>query len=178
MKKLLLLLAFVLVAAACSVSGEINIGTPTVENATEDFIEETFTDQIGLGELTASCSKPANEDVGTKFLCTALTGSGETIEMQAVVEDDGSFVETTNLVLAETVPNIVATVIAQVEELADIDLADDALDCGTSSIVVNDANAIVCQITDPTGDVFDTTITFNGLDTDDPTFDFVVDTDS
>ncbi len=170
------ILTFALVASACSVSGEVSIGTPTIENATEDFIEDSLAEEIGLGELTANCSKPATEDTGTRFLCTAATEDGETIEFQALVEDDGSFVESTNVVLAKNFPEISATLIAEVEELSGVDLEDDALDCGTKSLVVDDENQIVCQLTDPIGEVFETTITFKGLDTDNATFDFFVDT--
>lgn len=74
MKKLLIVP--VLVMSACSVSGEINIGSESPENATEDVIEGELADQIGLGELTASCSKPSSEEVGSRFLCTADTEDG------------------------------------------------------------------------------------------------------
>ena len=57
-----------------------------------------------------------------------------------------------------------------------MDLVDDALHCGTESLIVDGSNQAICELTDPVGDVFETTITFNGLDTDNPTFDFVVDT--
>ncbi len=173
-----LFVTFVLVVSACSVSGEFNVGTPTIENATEDLIEDTLADQIGLGELNARCTKPASEDVGTRFLCTATTEDGRTIELQAEGDGDGAFVETTNVVLAEKISEIESVIIAQVEELSGLDLADDALDCGSKSLIVDADNQVVCPITDPTGDVFDTYITFKGLDTDDPTFDFFVDTEA
>lgn len=176
MKKLLIVP--VLVMSACSVSGEINIGSESPENATEDVIEGELADQIGLGELTASCSKPSSEEVGSRFLCTADTEDGRTVELQAVIEDDGPYVETTNVVLAENLAPIVAAVVGEIESQAGVDLADDALDCGSESLIVDSANQFVCQLTDPIGDVFDTTITFNGLDTDSPTFDFSVDTGS
>ncbi|MCP5029506.1 MAG: hypothetical protein GY929_24815 [Actinomycetia bacterium] len=164
--------------SACSVSGEVNIGTPTVENATEDLIESDLADQIGLGDLNASCSKPVSDDVGSRFLCTAVTDGGGTIELQAVIEENGPFVETTNVVLGENLPEIAAILIAEVETQSGLDLADDALDCGTKSLIVNDANEILCQLEDPAGDRFDTTITFNGLDTEDSSFDFFVDTET
>jgi hypothetical protein len=178
MKHLLLVTAPALVVSACSVSGEISIGTPSMENATEDVIEGTLTEQMALGDLTANCSKPSSEDVGSRFLCTADTEDGRTIEFQAVIEEDGPFVETTNVVLAENLAPIVATVLAEIENLAGVDLTDDALDCGAGTLVVDASNQIVCDLTDPVGDVFDTIITFNGLDTDSPTFDFEVLTDS
>ena len=78
--------------------------------------------------------------------------------------------------LAENLPPIVETILGEIESQSGIDLADDALDCGTESLIVDAANQAVCQLTDPVGDVFETTITFNGLDTDSPTFDFSVDT--
>ena len=173
-----LLVTFAIVLSACSVSGEINVGAQTVENATEDLIEETLAGQIGLGELNATCTKPASEDVGTRFLCTATTQDGQTIELQALVEDDGAFVETTNVVLAAKIPEVEATIIAEIEDLSGLDLADDALDCGSDSLIVDAQNQVVCPITDPVGDVFDTYVTFKGLDTEDPTFDFFVDTEA
>lgn len=173
----LLLLAMVLGLAACSVSGEISIGSDSPENATEDVIEDALAEQIGLGELTASCSKPASEDVGSRFLCTAVTEDGRTVEMQAIIEDDGPFVETTNVVLAENVVPITRTILGQIEEQSGLELPDRALDCGTESLIVDESNQVVCLLTDPAGDTFDTIITFNGLNTNDPTFDWKVDTD-
>lgn len=169
-----LLIALALVLSACSVSGEISIGSPSPENATEDVIEETLADQMGLGDLSANCSKPSSEDVGSRFLCTAETDDGQTIELQAVLEEDGPFVETTNVVLAENLAPIVDLILGAIEDQSGIDLDDDALDCGTTTIVVDSSNQITCDLTDPTGSVFDTTITFNGLDTNNPTFDFEV----
>jgi hypothetical protein len=171
-----LLVIFAVMLSACSVSGEISIGSDSPEDATENLIEETLADQIGLGELKANCSKPSSGDVGSRFLCTADTEDGRTIELQAVIEEDGPYVETTNVVLDANLPPIVASVLAEIENLSGVDLADDALDCGNASLIVDDSNEAVCELTDPTGAVFDTTITFNGLDTDNPTFDFVVDT--
>jgi hypothetical protein len=170
------LVVFALFLSACSVSGEINIGSQSPEDASEDLIEGELADLIGLGDLTANCSQPSSGDVGARFLCTAETEDGRTIELQAVIEDDGPYVETTNLVLAENLDPIVASVLAEIENLSGIDLADDALDCGADSLIVDVSNQAVCALTDPTGEVFDTIITFNGLDTDNPTFDFVVDT--
>ena len=171
-----LLLALALLLSGCSVSGEISIGSESPEEATEDVIEGELAEQIGLGELTASCSKPTSEDVGSRFLCTATTEDGRTIELQAVIEDDGPYVETTNVVLDKNLGRIVAAVLTEIENLSGVDLADDALDCGSESLIVDASNQAVCEITDPTGEVFDTIITFNGLDTDSPIFDFVVDT--
>ena len=174
----LLLLCCAIVLSACSVSGEISIGSESPENAAKGLIEGALADQIGLGELTASCSKPSSDDVGARFLCTADTEDGRTVELRAVIEEDGPFVETTNVVLAENLPPIVAAVLGEIEAQSGIDLAADALRCGTESLIVDSANQTICELTDPVGDVFETTITFNGLDTDSPTFDFFVDTGS
>jgi hypothetical protein len=174
MRFITLALALAVVAAACSASGEFSIGTPTIENATEDLIENEIADQIGLGELDATCTKPASEDVGTRFLCTATTGDGQTIDLQAEIDEDGAVAETTNLVVASKLEEVEAIVLAEIEQLSGLDLSDDALDCGSTSLIVDSQNQIFCAVTDPTGAVFDSTITFRGLDTNDPTFDFVV----
>jgi len=174
MRYITLAIAFAIVAAACSASGEFSIGTPTIENATEDLIEDEIAVQIDLGELDATCTKPASDDSGTRFLCTATTTDGQTIDFQAEIDEDGAFAETTNLVVASKLEEVEAAILAEVERLSGLDLADDALDCGSTSVIVDSQNQILCAVTDPTGAVFDTTVTFKGLDTDDPTFDFVV----
>jgi hypothetical protein len=173
-----LFIATAVVLSACSVSGEVSFGGASPEEATEDVIEDELAGRIGLGDLTASCSKPSSEEVGSKFLCTADTEDGRTIEFQAVIEEEGPFVETTNVVLAENLPAIVSVIVADIEELAGVELDDDALDCGTDSLIVDGSNQHVCSVTDPVGDVFDTIITFHGLDTDNPTFDWEIDTES
>jgi hypothetical protein len=174
----LALLAALVVLSSCSVSGEISVGSQTPEGASEDLIEGALAEQIGLGELTASCSSPSSEEVGARFLCTGDSEDGRTIEFQAVIEEDGPFVSTTNVVLAENLEPIVANIVGEIENQSGVDLAGDALDCGTETLVVDASNQVICPLTDPTGQVFDTLITFNGLDTDNPTFDFVVDTGS
>jgi hypothetical protein len=174
----LLILAMVLGIAACAVSGENSIGGDSPERATEDAIKGDLADQIGLGVLTASCSESGSGDIGSTFPCSSETEDGRTIEWQAVIEATGCYVETTNVVLVDNLAPIAATIITQIESQVGIDLADDALDCGTESLIVDAANQVVCQLTHPGGDVFDTVVTFNGLDTDNKTFDFFVDTES
>jgi len=73
---------------------------------------------------------------------------------------------------------MVTTVTQRVEELSGIDLPGDALDCGTETLVVDEAHEIVCQLTDLTGAIFETTVTFKELDTDSPSIDFAVDTEA
>ncbi len=171
------LLAIVLVLSACSFSGEISIGARP-DDAAEGLIEEVLADQIGLGELVASCNEPASEEVGSRFLCSAETSDGRTIEMRAVIEeDDSAFVRTTNVVLAENLDEITATIEREVERMAGVELPPGALDCGTETLIVDSLDQVVCPLTDPVGDVFETIITFHGLDTDNTTFDFEVITD-
>jgi hypothetical protein len=169
-----LLIATALVLSACSVSGEISIGGQSTENLAEDFIEDELAEQIGLGDLTASCSEPSSEDVGTTFLCTADTEDGRTIEFNGLIEEDGPQVRTTNLVLAEHLPAITSTILGDLEEQTGLELPEGALDCGTETLVVDSSNQVVCSVTDPIGEVFDTVVTFHGLESDDPTFDWEV----
>jgi len=67
MGHLLLILAFALVASARLTSAEISIGTPTVENRAEDFIEQTLADEFGLGDLSACCRKPSSKKMVRPF---------------------------------------------------------------------------------------------------------------
>ncbi len=174
MKMKMLLVVVALVAAGCSASGEFSVGTPSVEDQTEDLIEGDIANQIGLGDLNATCTKPASDDVGSRFLCTAATEDGRTVEFQAVIEEDGAYAETTNVIIADKVDDVEAVIVAELENASGTDLADDAVDCGDGSIIVDDQNEFVCAFTSPSGDVFDVTVTFSGLDTDNPTFGFQV----
>jgi hypothetical protein len=149
-----------------------------VADTGEFLIESVLAGQLGLGDLVASCSKPSNEGVGARFACTADTEDGRTIGVKAVIELDGLVVLPTNVVRAADLPSIVATVLGQLEDQLGVDLPDDALDCGTETLVVDSANQVVCDLTGPTGEVVATIVTFRGLDTDSPTIDSAVDTGS
>ena len=52
----------------------------------------------------------------------AGTEDGRTIELQAVIEDDGPYVETTNVVLAENLEPIVAVIVDQIDAQAGVEL--------------------------------------------------------
>ncbi len=73
----------------------------------ETVIETELEEQIGVGELDASCDQPEDDEVGTEFLCTASTEDGRIIEfLGAFTAEDEIFVSPTNLLRAEEVERL------------------------------------------------------------------------
>jgi len=165
-KSLVAGVALMIVAAACSVSGEINIGSSPVENQVEDFVEGDFGDGFGLGDLDASCTKPSSTDVGTTFLCTATTTTGDVVRLEATLAEDDFFdVQTTNLILGESWGPIEGEMVRILSE----DTADGAaaitVDCGKETMIfdIGVSEPHICAASDGSGSVFDLSIAFTSL---------------
>jgi hypothetical protein len=167
MKKVLVAsVVLAIVAAACSVSGEINIGgSGPVENQVEDFIEGDFGDGFGLGELDASCTKPSSEDVGTTFLCTATTASGDIVRLETTLSEDDAFdVQTTNLILGGSWGPIEGEMVRILSENTTPDVVI-TVDCGTETVVfdIGVSEPHICAAGDGSGSIFDLSIAFTSL---------------
>ncbi len=167
--------SFVLVVSACTASGEFTISKTPVENVAEDLIESELADQLGLGDLDASCNDPADEEPGTTFLCTATTPDGETVRFEATIEDDEQvFVVSKNALTIQDLEATTAIVAEQVLDVTGVAVAPEDIDCGDRSIVLDDPQQITCVVTDPDGVSWDMTITFDGVGTDDTTFEWQI----
>ena len=165
----------VLVVSACTASGEFSIGKEPIENVAEDLIEGDLADQLDLGELDASCNDPADEEPGTTFLCTASTDDDEVVQFEARIDDDDQvFVVSKNALTAKDVAATTAIIRDQVLDVTGVEVAEDAIDCGDGTILLDASQQIACVITDPDGVSWDMTVTFDGVGTDDTTFEWQI----
>lgn len=147
----------VVVFAACSDSAA---------DSAKVVIEESLADEIGLGDLDATCNEPEGLTEGETFTCTATTADGLTIEILGTMTSDDEFeVVTTNLLTASDVEAIRAEGARVLSEEVGVEIAPEDIECAEGSIVLDDSGDFVCAITDTaTGDVYDLTVSTGGLE--------------
>jgi hypothetical protein len=128
-------------------------------------VEGDLAESLRLGEIDADCEDPPSTDVGATFSCTATTEGGETIDVDAVIdEDDRVVVNAVNVIAATDVPNLEAEAARVLAEQVGQELPAENVDCGEETIVLEVSEPIVCALTDPaSGDVFDATVVFEDL---------------
>lgn len=152
-----LLVSGVVAVAAC--------GGSASESGVE-VIEGELGDEIGLGELDATCGDPDALSEGETFTCTATTGDDQTIEFLGTMTSDDEFeIVTTNLLTAEDVEVVreEAARVLSAEVGAEILPAD--IECAEGSVVLDAEGDFMCTITDTaTGDVYDLTVSTGGLE--------------
>lgn len=132
--------AVALVAVSC--------GGSATETATA-VIESEIADQIGLGDLEATCDQPDERVVGAEFPCTATTESGDVIRFTTTFEEeDRIFVLPTNVLLASDLPLLEqeAAEVLGPEVDAVIDPAD--IECPDTAVVLDENDQVTCSITD------------------------------
>lgn len=146
-----------LVFAACSGSAA---------DTGEVVIEEQLGDEIGLGDLDATCNEPDGLKAGETFTCTATTADDQTIEFLGTMTTDDEFeVVTTNLLLASDVEAIRAEGATVLSDEIGATIAPEDIECAEGSIVLDDVGDFMCSITDTgTGDVYDLTVSTGGLE--------------
>jgi hypothetical protein len=134
----------------------------------EALIEGPLTDEIALGELTATCDQPANLEQGETFECTATTPDGDTIELVGeLTSDDDLNVQTTNLLTADDVELILSAIADAVAVEVDADVVAGDITCPPRSVILDARGDFVCEIVDrSTDDVYPITIETGGLDPD------------
>jgi hypothetical protein len=168
-KYLLLMIAFSLLAAACSGSVEFSIGGESPDNAAEDLIEGDIAEQAGLGELTADCEKPEDPEVGTFFDCTAETEDGQTILLTTEIDrEDHIDVNSTNLITPQALPSFETAGTNALAEQFGVELPDGTIQCGDESVVLAADGTFVCSFEDPgNGDIYDITYEVTDIDAGD-----------
>ena len=146
-----------LVLAACSASAA---------DSGEVVIQEELADEIGLGDLDATCNEPDGLKEGETFTCTATTIEGETIEFLGTMTSDDEFdIVTTNLMIASDIETIRAEGARLLSDEVGSTVAPEDIECADGSIVLDDVGDFLCSITDTgTGDVYDLTVSTGGLE--------------
>ncbi len=137
----------------------------------ENVIETEIQDQLGLGELDASCDQPGDREVGTEFTCTATTEDGQVIEfLGAFTGEKTIFVQPTNVVAAEALILWKAEAARVLSPELPIDLDPDLMDCPDDAVVFLDTSgtpgeaSVDCTYPDPdTGASVPMRITVSGF---------------
>ncbi len=153
----LVVAAGAIVLAACSSSAA---------DSGEVVIEEKLADEIGLGDLDATCNEPEGLKEGETFTCTATTPEGTTIELLGTMTTDDEFeVVTTNLLTADDVVAIREEGARVLSEEVGATILPEDIECAEGSVVIDDVGDFHCTITDTgTGDVYDLTVSTGGLE--------------
>jgi hypothetical protein len=129
-------------------------------------IEEQLADEIGLGDLDATCNEPEGLSEGETFTCTATTTEGDTIEFLGTMTSDDEFeIVTTNLLLASDVETIREEGARVLSAEVGSTIVPEDIECAEGSVVLDDVGDFRCTITDTaTGDVYDLTVSTGGLE--------------
>jgi hypothetical protein len=129
-------------------------------------IEEQLADEIGLGDLDATCNEPEGLSEGETFTCTATTTEGQTIEFVGTMTSDDAFeIVTTNLLTASDVEAIRDEGARVLSAEVGAAIQPEDIECADGSVVLDAAGDFRCTITDSsTGDVYDLTVSTGGLE--------------
>ena len=152
------LVASVLVASCSS--------TTNYREAAVKAIEGNVQNQLGMGDLQASCQEPSSKEVGTTFDCTADTESGDTITLTAeITSKDRVSVQTTNVLTPDNLAKIEAEAARILSEKVGQELPAESIDCGSQPVVAEAGKPIVCALSSPSDPtlVYDTSITLDNL---------------
>jgi hypothetical protein len=153
-----------IVAAAVLTLSGCSIGD-TPDGVAKKLIEGELATQLGLGQVTATCDKPPNSDVGTTFNCTSTSDVGA-IQWKATMTDAKTVsVDSTNLIRADVLPQVeAAAASALAAQVGGLDAS--AVDCGTKAVVLAADQSMLCAVTDPgDGTIHDATLTFTDVTT-------------
>ena len=123
----------------------------------ENYITDELQDQIGLGDLDATCTQPAELKAGETFTCTATADDGRVVKLIGEMTDSDTFdLNTTNLYTAADIDSLRAEGARVLSPVVGVTINPDDIACPDEVIVVDDTNEFHCEITDSaTGEVFD-----------------------
>ncbi len=139
----------------------------TPDGVAKKLIEGQLAEDYGLGQITATCEKPPNRDVGTTFTCDSPSTFGD-IHWQAEMKDTKTVnVSYTNLITPKDLPQFEQAAVNVLEAQVGQTLGVENFDCGDKPVVLTGANTFVCALTDPADPtrVYDATITVTDLAT-------------
>jgi len=123
-------------AVGCSFSASAG---SSLEDEAEDLIEGKLAERESLGEVSASCNKPSNEDMGTVFNCTSETDIGTVDWVTEITGENKISINSVNLVTIKALDEI--------EQNAGTSFGNGALDCGESPIALDDSKTFACSLT-------------------------------
>ena len=154
-------------AAAGGCSFSFSVGD-TPESVAQELIEDELGEQLGIGEITATCEVAPNRDPGTTFTCTSPSEIGQ-IEWLATLEDEDTVsVSPSNLLGSDDLVALEEAAVDVLEARVGIPLGTENFDCGDGPIVLGPDSIVNCALTDPTnGDVYDAELEITNFETGD-----------
>ena len=157
------LLVFVL--AGCTSAPEEE-GPPTIRQSAEGLIETDVAEVAGLGELSPVCADVINAVVGTTFDCTATTEDNRVVSVSARIDELGRIsLATNNMITAAALPSFERAAVDALNATVGSDLMPEAVDCGSSSVVLGPEQVMTCALLDPlTESIFDVSLTISDIE--------------
>lgn len=157
----IVLLAWCLGATACSSSFEFSVDGASATEVAVGLIEsDGFAQRLGLPSITdATCDEPQPEEIGATFACTA-SSNGQTVKLEAQIEgEDRLFAEPTNVVQGREVVEFARSAVQALNLQLGTLFAEDAMDCGSESVILGDDNQMMCTVTGLDGVVYGAALT-------------------
>lgn len=141
-------------------------GSSSVAKGAEKTIEGELEEMIGLGELTAECDEPAENEAGQTFDCTATTRDGTTITFIGTMSETDKFeVVTSNLLTTDDMDTLLPLLASSIAEVVGADVAVDDITCPEGNVVLDSDGNFPCEIVDrASGDRFPLTVKTGGLE--------------
>ncbi len=136
--------------AGCSVSvGE------TPEGIAEEAIEGELGEVLGLELSDATCDDAASDEPGETFTCEATAAGGETVTVDAIIEEnDRVFVAASNVIIAGDIEGVEQDAIGFLAPEVGLPPERLAVDCPAGPVVL-DGDLLLCEISDTeTGERF------------------------
>ncbi|NND73595.1 MAG: hypothetical protein HKN44_01180 [Ilumatobacter sp.] len=78
-------------AAACTLLAGCFTTSADFRRDAETFIRDSVAPELDTSFQSVSCTKPVNQDVGTRFACEALDAEGGVWEFDNVIDAPGEF---------------------------------------------------------------------------------------
>ena len=145
--------------------GLVGCGSDAAQSA-EVVIEEKMSEDLGLGELEASCDQPDEVAEGETFECTGTTEDGVVVEFEAELTGDDEFsVATTNYLTADDLQALLEVIAVSVTEEVGVAVAVSDIECPPAPLLLDENDEMTCEITDPeTGETFVFVVETGGLE--------------
>ena len=157
-------------ALLITVSCSLNSGSPgadellSVRETSERIIQGDIADLIGQGDLSPVCPEVQNPLPGTVFQCSANASENRIVYVNGLIENDGRVsLATSNVLIPNDLPVFEQAAVSWLDNRIEGVVPSTAVDCGTSSIILNANKVIRCRYEPTPGDARDIKIRINDL---------------